>query len=99
METSASEKCRKCGKSVGEGCVRGEGTGEPTALCAECLESAYPAGKGLPVVMDMDGNLYFIDKARNCMVIFFAYGDAPYSACTEVGLEEEDECGCGFALY
>ena len=35
------------------------------------------------------------------MVIFFSYGEVPYTSCTEVSLEDEEECGCdfGFGLY
>jgi hypothetical protein len=90
-------KCRKCGGAVETAGIRGEGGGEQPVLCAHCLEAIYPAGKGMPVAMDKDGNLYFMDKPRNSMIIFFAYGDVPYSSCTEVSLEEED-WGCGFSL-
>ncbi len=98
MKEIAQERCRRCGEEGREVGVRGEGTGEPTVLCADCLEAVYPEGRGLPVAMDMDGNLYFINKPKNCMIILFAYGDTPYTACTEVSLEDEEECGCGFTL-
>jgi hypothetical protein len=98
MGKSTGEKCNKCGKKVKDVGIRSEGTDEGVILCRKCLTAVYPEGMGLPAVMDKDGNLYFIDKPRNCMVIFFSYGEMPYAACTEVSLEEE-ECGCGFNLY
>ena len=90
-------KCGKCGKAVKAPAIRGEGAGEDKVLCARCLKSIFPEGKDLPTAMDGDGNLYFIDKPRNCVVVFFSYGDAAYSSCTEISLEEE--WGCGFNLY
>jgi hypothetical protein len=98
MEKITEEKCRKCGKKVKEGGIRGEGADQPTVLCGKCLKAIFPEGKDMPKTMDQDGNLYFIDNARNCVIIFFSYGDVPYSSCTEVSAEEE-ECGCGFGLY
>lgn len=97
MEKRVVEKCIKCQKEVKEAGVRSMGTGEAATLCARCLKALYPEGREMPVEMDKDGNLYFIDKPGNRMVIFFAYGDVPYSSCTEVSLEEE-ECGNGFGL-
>jgi hypothetical protein len=98
MKGSVSVRCIKCGSPVETEGVRAEGAGEDRVMCTDCLGVIYPEGKEMPVAMDKDGNLYFIDKSRNAMVIFFAYGEAPYSACTEVNLEEE-ECGCGFSIY
>ncbi len=92
------EECKRCGRGVADGGIRGEGEGEQPVLCRDCVNTIYPEGKDMPVLVDKDGNLYFTDKSRNMMVIFFSYGDAPYSSCTEVSLEEE-ECGCGFSLY
>jgi hypothetical protein len=97
MGESVEGICRKCGNEVKDGGVTGEGSGDQPVICRACLETIYPEGMGLPVTMDKDGNLYFADKARNTMVIFFSYGDTPYSSCTEVSLEEE-EWGCGFSL-
>lgn len=91
-------KCARCGKGVRKVGIRGEGTGDDKVLCAKCLKAIYPEGKDLPAAIDGDGNLYFIDKPRNCVVVFFSYGDVPYSSCTEISLEE-DEYGCGFNLY
>jgi len=95
---SPAVKCGRCGKGVKEPAIRGEGTAEGRVLCAKCLKSIFPEGKDLPATMDGDGNLYFIDKPRNCVVVFFSYGDVPYSSCTEISLEEE-ECGCIFDMY
>jgi hypothetical protein len=92
-----SAKCGRCGKGVKEAGIRGEGAGEGKILCKKCLRTIYPEGKDLPVAMDGDGNLYFIDKPRNCVVLFFGYGDVPYSSCTEISVEEE-ECGWGLNL-
>ena len=49
--------------------------------------------------MDGEANLFYVDKPGNRMTIFFSYGEVPYSSCTEVSLEEEEEFGCGIYLY
>lgn len=97
MGAKVSGKCKKCGKKAEQEGIRGEGAGRRPFLCVPCLESIYPEGRELPLAMDKDGNLYYTDKARNCMVIFFSYGDVPYSSCTEVSLDDE-EWGCGFSM-
>ncbi|MDR2017637.1 MAG: hypothetical protein LBQ00_01955 [Syntrophobacterales bacterium] len=99
MKKGAVENCGRCGKGVREAGIRGEGAGNQRILCKKCLKSIYPEGKDLPVTMDMDGNLYFIDKPRNVVMVFFGYGNIPYSSCTEISLEEDEYCGCGFNLY
>ena len=89
MEKRGIEICRKCGRETGEPGVRSQGAGDASVLCADCLNAIYPEGRGMPAEMDKDGNLYFIDKPNNEMIILFAYGDVPYSSCTKVSLEEE----------
>ncbi len=93
MEETIIEICKNCGKRTEEVGVRSQGTGEALVLCVACLNAMYPEGKEMPAEMDKDGNLYFIDKRNNEMIILFAYGDVPYSSYTKVSLEEEDVCG------
>ena len=101
MEGSFNNKCKKCNKKIKEGGGI-MGPGEKgivcTALCEKCLKTIFPEGKNMPVTIDKDGNLYFIDEPRNVMIIFFSYGDTPYASCTEISLEEE-ECGCAFPFF
>lgn len=89
MEEQTIEICKRCGKGTTEPGVRSHGTGETLVLCVDCLNAIFPEGKGMPVEIDKDGNLYFINKPNNEMIILFAYGDVPYSSCTRVSLEEE----------
>lgn len=98
VKRSVTGNCSRCGKGVKGTGIRSEGEGEDRILCKACLKAIYPEGKDLPAAMDGDGNLYFMDRPRNCVVVFFSYGDVPYSSCTEISLDEE-EWGCGFALY
>lgn len=97
MEKNKEERCRKCGKKAKDMGIKGEGADQSAVLCVKCLKAIFPEGKDMPKTMDGDGNLYYIDEARNCVIIFFSYGDVPYSSCTEISAEEE-EFSCGFNL-
>jgi hypothetical protein len=98
MSKSSSDVCKKCGKKIKEGGLRAVGKKTSTVVCDKCLKAIFPEGENLPVTMDKDGNLYFIDEQRQVMFIFFGYGDVPYSSCTEMSLEE-NQYGCGMPFF
>ncbi len=98
MKKKSSDTCRKCGNSVKEGGLRAAGTRSTQVVCDKCLKTIFPEGVNFPATMDQDGNLYFIDEARHVMFIFFAYGEPPYSSCTEMSLDE-NQYGCGFPFF
>jgi hypothetical protein len=98
MNTVSEDKCKKCGKKTREGGLRAAGKKGSAVVCDKCLKAIFPEGKDFPVTMDKDGNLYFVDEPRKVMIIFFSYGNVPYSSCTEMSLEE-NEYGCGFPFF
>ena len=94
-------RCHICGEVPKKTGVGHEGAGNVPVVCGDCLDRVFPERGDLPVEVDADGNLYFIDGIQQKVFLFFAYGDPPYSSCTEIAAEDEGEgCQCGpFLMY